>query len=265
LTVTGGFEVNYLQVRALQSDFVRQNGIYNADLSLAFANRLMYPLYASLLVRVDPKDPNTWINTAGDPVHIALPVFKNYSNDQVILADSTVNPELVQYFGRSALFASLFNLLDPQFYREVGATFGKDKRRRPNFLIGDYHNGWTYGTMFNTSPLGYELYLQNYLHIRNQHFAFYFKYGNPFKNNGFGISWYDIIQNDKLNLSAQLDVWDQDIFGKGIAAEVSTEYRIGDQFGLLLNAGYKTDGYVLGKQLGEGVNVGFNLTYYAKP
>ncbi|MFK7924732.1 MAG: hypothetical protein AB8H47_22430, partial [Bacteroidia bacterium] len=47
LTVTGGFEVNYLQVRALQSDFVRQNGIYNADLSLAFANRLMYPLYAS--------------------------------------------------------------------------------------------------------------------------------------------------------------------------------------------------------------------------
>jgi len=122
LSVTGGFEVNYLSVRKIQSEFVAQNGIYNEDLAFAFANRILYPLYVTLIVPATPTEPDVWINTAGDPVHYVLPVFKNYSNNAVFKPDSTVNPELVNFYAQSAIFATFFSLLDPHFYSEVGAT-----------------------------------------------------------------------------------------------------------------------------------------------
>ena len=57
LSVTGGFEVNYLNVRRLQREFVEQNGHFREDLAYAFANRLMYPIYTSLIVPIDAEDP----------------------------------------------------------------------------------------------------------------------------------------------------------------------------------------------------------------
>jgi len=95
LAVTGGFEVNYLIVRSLQREFISQNGTYNEDLGLGSVHRKMYPLSTSLLVAMDPEDPEVWKNTAGDPAHIALLTFKNHSGNQVFTsADSIVNPDL---------------------------------------------------------------------------------------------------------------------------------------------------------------------------
>ncbi|MEL6843303.1 MAG: hypothetical protein AAFP02_08815, partial [Bacteroidota bacterium] len=262
LSVTGGFEVNYLQVRDLQSQFIQEDGLTNDDLALSFANRLMFPLYTTLLIRVDPSDPNTWINTAGDPVHIVLPVFQNFANGQVFLGDGSVNPELVQFYQEAALFGTFFNLLDPNFYREAGATFGKDKVRKPLFMVGNQERGWTYGTMFNMSPLGYELYLRNYLHLAGQQFGFYLKYGRPFRNNGLGLSWHNMLPNQKLQLSTQLEFWEQERFGRGASAELSLSYPLGRHFDVIAVGGYKTEGYLLGKQIGQGVNLGFNLRYY---
>ena len=264
LSVTGGFEVNHLAVRQLQNEFINQNGTFNEDLALSFANRMMYTIYTSLIIPIDPKEKDVWINTAGDPVHCVLPVFKNYSNDQVFLADSTVNPELVKFYNQSMAFGAFFQLLDPQFYREFGATFGSaDKTRRPIFIIGDHMNGWTYGTLFNVSPLGYELYLNNYLHLKGEQFVAYFKYGNPFKNNGLGIQWTQFLNSDKFKMSALLEAWDQDIFGKGISLETNSSLKLGAKFGLNASLGYKTEGYVMGKQLDEGLNFGLGLSYLA--
>ena len=257
LSVTGGFEVNYLTVRKIQSEFIAQNGIYNEDLAFSFANRILYPLYTTFIVRINPNEPDVWINTAGDPVHCALPVFKNYSNNTAIMPDTTVNPDLVKFYNQSALLASFFNLLDPQFYSEVGATFGKSsKTRRPKFLIGNYENGWTYGTLFNVSPLGYELYMNNYLHVKGNHFSFYAKYGNPFKNNGAGVRWDNAVERPELKLSLGIDLWDQDIFGKGIAGECEARYNVSNNIALNMSLGYKTEGYILGKQIDSGVNFG---------
>ena len=264
LSVTAGFEVNTLNIRALQKDFIVGNGICNEDLALSFANRIMYPLYSSVIVPRDPKDKDVWINTAGDPIHIALAVFKNYSGGQLFMPDSTVNPQLVRYYNQSSIFALLINLTDPHFYKEVAAAFGRKKLRTPVFLIGDHTNGWTYGTLFNTSPLGYELYLNNYIQISNRTFSVYFKYGNPFKNNGLGLNWYNIIGNKRIHLSAGIDVWDQDLFGKGLSGEVSTEIKISDHFGISSSMGYKTKGYVLGKQIQEGLNLGVGIQIHSK-
>jgi hypothetical protein len=241
-----------------------QNGNYNEDLALGFAHRLMYPLYTSLIVPVNPEDPEVWKNPAGDPVNCALLTFENYSDNQVFIGpDSTVNPELVKYYRQSSILGTFFNLLDPQLYREVGASFGKaSKTRRPIFLLGNYHTGWTYGTLFNVSPLGYELYMNNYLHVNGNKFAFYLKYGNLYKNHGFGLGWQDILNDSKVRLSGFVDVWDQDIYGSGISGELSADYRLVGKLGIHLNLGYKTRGYVLGKQTSEGVNLGVGIIYY---
>jgi len=263
LSVTGGFEVNYLNVRTIQRDFILQNGIYNEDLSFAFANRLMYPLYTTVIVPINPNEKDVWVHTAGDPVHIVLPVFKNYSNNQVFLQDSVVNPDLAKFYGQSAMLATFFNLLDPQFYREVGAAFGKNKIRKPIFLLGNHHTGWTYGTLFSMSPLGYELYLNNYIHVKGNKFSLYLKYGNPYRNRGLGMSWNEIELYRNMNLSVCMDAWDQDIYGRGLSGEVSMDWRFSKYMGMNITAGYKSKGFVLGKQTDAGFNAGLSVVYFA--
>jgi len=261
--VTAGFEVNYLNIRTLQTQFVRQNGLWNTDLGFSFANRLMYPIYTTFITPIDPKDANVWIETAGDPVHYILPVFENYSNGAVFMPDSTVNPDLVKLYNQATIFAAFFQLLDPQFYREVGAAFGKaSKIRRPIFLIGDFENGWTYGTLFNASPLGYELYLQNYIHLSGNQFGLYFKYGRPFKNLGLGLSMNNIFTYRKIKSDLLLEFWQQDLYGNGVSLETQTSLMLSKKIGLNFNIGYKTEGYVLGKQLNAGMNLGIGMSYY---
>lgn len=263
LSVTGGFEVNALNTRTIQRDFILQNGSRNEDLAFAFVNRMMFPLYASVIIPIDPEERDVWINTAGDPVHVTLPVFKNYSAGQVFMPDSSVNPDLVSYYTQSVIFASLFNLLDPQFYKEFGAAFGDISiRREPTFILGDHSNGWTYGTLFNVSPLGYELYLNNYIHLNGNEFSLYFKWGRPFKNNGLGLVWNDIVETDKYSVSASIEAWDQDIFGSGFASEATLGYKLSQSLGLFMSTGYKTEGYVLGKQVPEGLNWSFGLVIF---
>lgn len=264
LSVTAGFEVNALNTKSIQNNFISQNGLANEDLALSFANRLMYPLYSSVIVPRDPEDPDVWINTAGDPIHIALPVFKNYSNDQVFMSDSTVNPALVRYYNESSIFALAINLIDPQLYREVAATFGKRKARAPIFIIGNFDNGWTYGTYFNVSPLGYELNLNNYIHLKGKKLRLSLKYGNPFKNYGIGLGWTDVLRTRRIGLSVNMDFWDQDLFGTGVAGEISATFNLLKTIGLYTNIAYKSEGYLIGKQLEEGFNFSFGLVYYAK-
>jgi len=263
LSVTAGFEVNTLNTRIIQKDFILQNGSRNEDLAFAFVNRMMFPLYASVIIPIDPEERDVWINTAGDPVHVTLPVFKNYSNGQVFMPDSSVNPDLVNYYNQSVIFSTLFHLLDPQFYKEVGATFGKHSNdRKPTFIIGNHSNGWTYGTLFNVSPLGYELYMNNYIHLNGNEFSLYFKTGRPFKNNGVGFSWNSIVETDKYNVSASLEGWDQDTFGSGLATEATLGYKLSHNLGIVTSLGYKTEGYVLGKQIAEGFNWSMGLVIF---
>lgn len=261
--VTAGFEVNYLNIRAIQSQFVRQNGLWNEDLAFSFANRLMYPIYTSLIVPIDPKEKNVWIETAGDPVHYILPVFKNYASNQTFNPDSTVNSGLVDLYNQAAIFAAFFQLLDPQFYREVGASFGKSSKiRRPIFLIGDFNNGWTYGTLFNASPLGYELYMQNYIHLNNKQYGVYLKYGMPFENYGLGLSMNNVLDFNNFKADVITEIWQQDIFGNGVSIELSGQWKLSEHVGMSYTMGYKTEGYVLGKQLKAGVNMGAGICIY---
>jgi len=255
--VTAGFEVNYLNIRTIQSQFIRHNGLWNEGLALSFANRMMYTIYTSLVVPIDPNKKSVWIETAGDPVHYILPVFENYSHNQVFMPDSSVNPKLVRFYNEASLSALFFQFLDPQFFREVGASFGSaSKTRRPIFIVGDHTTGWTYGTLFNASPLGYELYMQNYLHVHDRQYGLYVKYGRPFKNIGMGLSMNEIVTYANFKSDVIVEAWQQDLFGNGLSAEVAGQWNVFKMLGLTFNVGYKTKGYVLGKQLNSGLNLG---------
>jgi len=125
---------------------------------------MMFIVYTNLVVGRNPKDPDTWVNTAGDPVHIVHPVWQEYSNNEVIMPDSIVNPGLVKFYNQSWLFGALWQLADPYFYKQTVGAFSESlKGKRPWYWVGDYEKGWTTGTSFNMSPLGYELYLNNFV------------------------------------------------------------------------------------------------------
>ncbi len=252
LSVIGGFEINYLTSRNIQDDFYEYNGLYNDELAVAFVHKMMYPIYVSLVVPRDPNKEDTWINTAGDPVHYILPVWKRYSNDMVFLADGSVNPGLVDFYGQSSLLASFIYLLDPVFYKQAAAAFGKvTDGKRPGYIIGNEHNGWAYGTMFNTSVLGYEVFLNNYVKLNDRLFILRLKTGRPYKNNSITISSPNLYNSEKIKIGTLMEVWDQDIFGKGIMVYSDLSYSISKKFDLDLQLGYKTKGYTIGREIDD--------------
>jgi hypothetical protein len=103
--------------------------------------------------------------------------------------------------------------------------------------------------------------MNNYFNIRGESYSLYFKTGRPFKNNGLGLVWNELISNEKLSVSMSLEGWDQDIFGRGFAAEFETDLDINERMALLLHTGYKTQDYVLGKQVPSGFNLGLGLRF----
>ena len=257
LAVTGGFEVNYLSAQKIQNDFYEYNGAYNDELSLAFAHRIMYMIYASLIIPRNPELPETWIHTGGDPVHFVKPVWQMYSNDPIISEDSIVDKGIVKFYNQSALFATFWNLADPAFYKQVAALFGDTKQgKRPWFIFGNETKGWSYGTMFNTSPLGYELYLNNYFKFKDKLFVLYGKYGRPFKNNAFGFHSPNLYTHKDMKLGISGEFWDQARYGKGFALCSDIHWNFYNKTGIHLQAGYKTHGYMLGRKIEKGF-IGF--------
>jgi len=262
LSVVGGFEINYLSSRQIQDEFYEYNGLYNDELALAFVHKMMYPIYVSLVIPQDPTKPETWINTGGDPVHFIMPVWQSYSNDEVFLADGSVNPGLADFYGQSALLATFLNLLDPAFYKQASSAFSAVKEgKRPWFIIGNEHNGWSYGTMFNTSILGYEVFLNNYLKLNDRLYILRLKTGRPYKNNSITLSSPNIYISEKIKIGGLLEVWDQDIFGKGGMIHSEISYSVSDKIDLNFQLGYKTDGYTIGRSVEDNVFGWVGLKY----
>lgn len=85
---------------------------------------------------------------------------------------------------------------------------------------------------------------------------------HPFKNNGFGVTWNDLKKDENMSISANVETWDQDIFGRGLSGEITADIKLTSDLDVFLNAGYKTEGYVLGKQISAGENLGIGLLYF---
>lgn len=106
--------------------------------------------------------------------------------------------------------------------------------------------------------------MQNYIHLKDKQYGLYLKYGRPFKNNGLGLSMKNVIKFRKFKSDFLLEIWQQDLFGNGISAEFNGEWKVSELLGINFNLGYKTKGYLLGKQLESGLNLGVGICIYGK-
>jgi hypothetical protein len=191
----------------------------------------------------------------GDPVNFTKLIWRK-GGREVFNADGSVNQDLVKFYNKVGILSVLWNLLDINLYRQAGAFFGSELKGKRPYYFGNENFSWSYGTFFNTSILGPELYFNNYLRIAGRFYNLCFKYGFPFKNNGLGLSVPDLVKTKKFNLLGQVDFWSQDFygfFGKGIAVSSTMEFNVANGFNILTQIGYKTKGYLAGKTTRDGL------------
>jgi hypothetical protein len=267
LFVIGGLEVNSLIALGIQQDSFRHNGLYNDELYTAFFHRLMYPAYTWLFAPINPADPASWINendeqvSFGDVASIARLVIERQGKT-VFLGDGSVNPELVTFYEKARLWSLLWNLADINLYYQLAAlTKGELAGARPPYLIGDANKGWAYGTLFNASILGAELYLNNYLNWNGRHYRTYLKYGFPLTDYGIGLGLTDILPMTSLNTDLEFHAWHQHYYGTGFAIGATFGIPLSQNLSASIRSLWKLDGYILGSPLQQGLSGYLGLRY----
>jgi hypothetical protein len=261
LIIIGGIEANTMISRDVLNDFHKYDGLYNDELFTGFFNRLIWPTYA-LMLRFDVDDPASWIDENGDPMCFGdAACFAKFvwemGGNEFFMTDGSINPSFVSFYHQLGFIGLAWNLIDLNFYRGAKAiAAGELNGREPKYLIGDNSNGWAYATYFNTSVLGAELYLNNYIKLNKNLYSVYLKYGFPMENNGIGITAYNIVDLPRFKTDFTIEGWKQKFYGSGISATTTISYALSKKFDVLAQAGWKSKGYVLGRPLDEGF-VGF--------
>jgi hypothetical protein len=262
----GGFEINTLMKRQTHTNMYSNGFSYADELIHSFIQEIYFPFYAFIIAPADPKKPDTWLDTYGDPVESTLTVYRWYTGRLAIKEDGTVDPDLLDYYNETIYVSLLWTLFNPLLYQSAkafGTDMTKDYGLMFPWMIGNENLAWIWGTDFNVSPLGYELYLQNYFRMKGKLYTVYMKYGRPFKNTGVGISIPQLIKNNDFNLGIYLDIWDQEKYGRGIAISLNSEYRINSNWGLTIHGWWKQRGYLIGKRIddSEALLAGFNYKF----
>lgn len=271
LFIIGGLETNFMIARDIQLDYYRYKGLYNDELFTAFFHRIMYPAYTFLFVPLNPYKTETWRDEQGnligygDAACFTQMVWQRGGNS-VILEDDTVAPGLSAFYMQAAIASLLWNLADFHLYQQAAAVArGELNGRSPRYLLGDEYRGWSYGTLFNASVLGAELYLHHYLRWNGKFYSAYQKYGFPFRNYGLGFSAFSLLPWDKINLDLNLEVWTQDFYGEGLYASANLDISFTESLRALMSLGWKSPGYVLGQPLESGLIWQIGVKYAAVP
>lgn len=260
LAIIGGIEANSMITRNIQLDHYRNNGLYNDELYVSFFNKLIYPTYA-LLLMIDPSDPEVWLDNGDETCFGDFACFARFiwemDGKDIFLDDATINPDFVSFYHQAGIIGLLWTVADLNFYRGAKAiAAGELNGQRPKYLIGNNTNGWAYGTMFNISVLGSEMYLNNYFRLNKGFYSAYIKYGFPFKNNGIGISAHDIIDFPNFKADINIDLWQQKFFGNGFSATTNFYLSLNEKFDIIAQTGWKSEGYLIGRPVDEGF-IGF--------
>jgi len=261
LLSAGGFEVNGLVARQTQLDFYENGGAWSDELAHGLLNELFFPIYA-VVFPAKAEEAVTWTETRGDPVHVVLPVYERHTGRPPVDADGAVDPELTRLYREAVLFSVLWTALDPGLIQQgMSFTDSGFDAREAWMPVRTERLGWTWGTQFNPSPLGYELYLLQYLLVDQRTFEVAVKYGRPMKNNGIRVSAPDLLETAGVRLGAEVEVWDQDVYGLGVSATASAEVSIHGGLGAVGQLGYKTDGYVMGRGIDRTPFGALGLSY----
>lgn len=197
----------------------------------------------------------TWIQTMGDPVESALLTYRNYYDMPIPPEGENVDERLINYYRELSFMSLLWTALDPAFYESL---MGFRTKMHDNFgiispkMIGNDNFSWMYGTLFNISPLGYELHFLNHIRLKGNYACVSFHYGRPFDNMGVSIHLPQLYRSGRMAFGANADYWYQEPFGHGAGASLSMDAMFTEKFGASLTTGWKSRGYLLGMPVASG-------------
>ena len=252
LALVGGFEVNNLTLKTSRDRFYEQGYLFADQMVHSFIQEVYFPFYTLVVAPARVHETDTWLDTRGDPVEYTLQVFAGYYDRPAIRADNSVDPDLIALYRENFIVNILWTLADPMLYQSARG-FGAESMHSvlTPWRIDSKHFSWTWGTLFNPSPLGYELHLTQYLWRKDRLYQLGLRASRPFDGWGVQIGLPELYRSDRLALNLTYDFWDQSLYGSGHALDLEMLLTPLPWLDVGLRGYWKQYGYLLGKPLGE--------------
>lgn len=253
---------NLLEVKWLQRDSINYR---EASYYAGAFNDLTYYILSSRYFNRHGNDIDNYIyqfNNIHDPLH---------------------NNVLKRYEIKTLAQQSAYNFLNPFEYIAAWMFLkdyifhGKEYGKLPMIRIKNIR--YLPSVHLTLSPFGSEFHLDNYFKRGKQLADISFRYGDPRKQTsyGCGVSVYNIVNGKNLYVNGSLNVWHQPSMQLGGNNFRTTKPGVGTQVlatagwsiteknipvSLVVQAGYKTDGFLEGEMLSKGaiLRVGLSFT-----
>jgi hypothetical protein len=261
--ILGGVEANHLTALNIQKEFYQREFGYSDSFTALFLHKFMYTFYTYVMNRGNADDIAFWLDEPGDPTQFVKQWYKLYFGKDSISPGpvpeesegASVDPSVPRLYKEMNILG-FWSLLDPMTYwgwinAVKRISTGENRTSVWWFKTGALK--WMYGTQFNLSPMGYELYLHLYAKWKNQFAIFYARWGRPETNVGVGLELPELFKWQRFHLGFGIDVWNQAIFNWGINLHALPIYWLTPDLRLVAKVGWKTDGYILAQPLLQDV------------
>ena len=206
--------------------------------------------------RFYPRAFNEEYKEGGDIAHFLGEMNYKYHGHYGVFPDE-IDPLVADNY-RKIKREAIWNLLDPAlwlgiYYYGRYILTGKERFTLPMLPLWGIQLMW--GTRYNLTPIGGERYLDLYLKKGKHNFNFYLRRG-AFEGKswyGMGVGADRLLKYDNSHLGLRLDWWNQLETGGGGNLEGELHHYLTPEVGIILQGGYKTQGYLMSKAADSGL------------
>jgi hypothetical protein len=256
-------------------DLLRPEGTDGARIPLAFMSKLDLTVYVASAKRPGPG----LVNQFRDGNDVAYYLFSRQAEergaDPATVWDNTYVPipedPALDHNRQAARAAALWNLLDPSLagamvnYFRQHVIGGEARVHAPVLRAGDI--GFTVGTRAALGPQEVCRYLDLYAATRRRVLTLYVRDLDSSLNRtyGGGLGLYGLRLGSGLELGFAADAWKEPDSikgphtGTGWNATGELDARLGDRWGLAAELGSKSEGFVPGLPISDGVYFGLGV------
>lgn len=273
LLAAGGTEADGVMSHRVMLDLLGPEGVDGAKIPLAFMSKLDLTLY----VRSAKRPGQGLVDQYRDGNDVAYYLFSRQAeergSDPAAVWDGTYDPipedSFLDHNRQAARTAALWNLLDPSLVGAMVNYFrqhvlgGEVRVHAPVLRAGD-SVGLTVGTRAALGPQEVSRYLDLYAATPRGVFTVYVRdLDSPLNRTyGGGVGVHGLRLGPGLELGLAADTWKEPDSiksprsGTGWNATGELDARLGDRWGLAAKLGTKSDGFVPGLPIEDGVYFG---------
>jgi hypothetical protein len=279
LLASGGTEADQVLARRVVLDLLRPEGADGAKIPLAFMAKLDLTLYVASAPRPRPGDDDgdfTDQAESGNDIAIYL-VGRQSQRQDASAADvwNNVYPidftdPLLEDNWDDARLTAAWNLLDPSLVAAVFAWFrdhvlgGEDRVRAPMLRAGNV--GLSLGTRGALGPQAVSRFLDLHAATDRGIFTVYVRDLDSSVDRTFGLgAGVRGLRLGPLGLGLSADVWDEPeapeglYEGSGWNATAEADALLSDRWGLSAKVGSKSEGFLPGLPIEDGIYLGFGV------